>query len=330
MTMDTYASAAGDPTGFYDIAGLAPSVDAFFVMAYDMNNKDDAVPHGTAHRCRVHRPRRRAAVHGGGAALQGDPRRPVLRLRLAHRGARSGRPRHRPRHAAALLRRSWRTAGTSTGTRRPRPPGPRTRWEPQWHQTFFDNPTSLALKAQWPTRTTSPDSVSGRWAWKATPPPCRRRCEGGAPIVKGLPPGPRHRARHHDHHGRRSPIATRGTWNGAPVTLSLVDPATLAGAASMPASSPLTASPPTIRRGRVSAVASRRCPWPHSWALRASTWSRPRHRPSAPRERGSSPFADALGDVSSPTTTPPRPRTDPTDDDQRRRRRRRPRPRHGD
>ena len=36
--MDTYASSAGDPTGFYDIAGLAPSVDAFFVMAYDMND----------------------------------------------------------------------------------------------------------------------------------------------------------------------------------------------------------------------------------------------------------------------------------------------------
>ena len=37
VTMDTYASSAGDPGGFYDIAGLAPSVDAFFVMAYDMN-----------------------------------------------------------------------------------------------------------------------------------------------------------------------------------------------------------------------------------------------------------------------------------------------------
>ena len=37
VTMDTYASAAGDPGGFYDIGGLAPSVDAFFVMAYDMN-----------------------------------------------------------------------------------------------------------------------------------------------------------------------------------------------------------------------------------------------------------------------------------------------------
>ncbi len=36
ITMDTYASSAGDPDGFYDIQGLAPSVDAFFVMAYQM------------------------------------------------------------------------------------------------------------------------------------------------------------------------------------------------------------------------------------------------------------------------------------------------------
>jgi GH18 family chitinase len=36
ITMDTYASSAGDPDGFYDIQGLASSVDAFFVMAYQM------------------------------------------------------------------------------------------------------------------------------------------------------------------------------------------------------------------------------------------------------------------------------------------------------
>ncbi|MGH9109915.1 MAG: glycosyl hydrolase family 18 protein, partial [Acidimicrobiales bacterium] len=37
VTMDTYASAAGDPGGFYDIGALAPEVDGFFVMAYDLN-----------------------------------------------------------------------------------------------------------------------------------------------------------------------------------------------------------------------------------------------------------------------------------------------------
>jgi len=37
ITMDTYASSAGDPGGFYDIGALAPSVDAFFVMDYELN-----------------------------------------------------------------------------------------------------------------------------------------------------------------------------------------------------------------------------------------------------------------------------------------------------
>jgi spore germination protein YaaH len=37
VTMDTYASSAGDPAGFYNIAALAPAVDGFFVMAYQLN-----------------------------------------------------------------------------------------------------------------------------------------------------------------------------------------------------------------------------------------------------------------------------------------------------
>ncbi len=37
ITMDTYASSAGDPDGFYNIPALAPFVDAFFVMDYELN-----------------------------------------------------------------------------------------------------------------------------------------------------------------------------------------------------------------------------------------------------------------------------------------------------
>ena len=36
LSVDTYASSAGDPIGFFDIPGLAPHVDSFFVMAYDL------------------------------------------------------------------------------------------------------------------------------------------------------------------------------------------------------------------------------------------------------------------------------------------------------
>ncbi len=37
VTMDTYASSAGDPAGFYDIPALSPWVDGFFVMEYSLN-----------------------------------------------------------------------------------------------------------------------------------------------------------------------------------------------------------------------------------------------------------------------------------------------------
>lgn len=36
LSVDTYASSASDPVGFFDIAGLNQSVDSFFVMAYDL------------------------------------------------------------------------------------------------------------------------------------------------------------------------------------------------------------------------------------------------------------------------------------------------------
>jgi spore germination protein YaaH len=37
ITMDTYASSAGDSGGFYNMPALAPAVDAFFVMDYELN-----------------------------------------------------------------------------------------------------------------------------------------------------------------------------------------------------------------------------------------------------------------------------------------------------
>ncbi len=37
ITMDTYASSAGDSSGFYNIPALVPAVDAFFVMDYELN-----------------------------------------------------------------------------------------------------------------------------------------------------------------------------------------------------------------------------------------------------------------------------------------------------
>jgi hypothetical protein len=44
VTMDTYASSAGDPQGFYDIPALNQFVNGFFVMAYQLNLGSAASP----------------------------------------------------------------------------------------------------------------------------------------------------------------------------------------------------------------------------------------------------------------------------------------------
>ena len=36
LSVDSYASAASDPIGFFDVPAIAPNVDSFFVMAYDL------------------------------------------------------------------------------------------------------------------------------------------------------------------------------------------------------------------------------------------------------------------------------------------------------
>ena len=61
VTMATYASAAADSAGFYDVAALAPALDGFFVMAYDMNDRVTAERHRTVDRRRVTTTRRRSS-----------------------------------------------------------------------------------------------------------------------------------------------------------------------------------------------------------------------------------------------------------------------------
>ncbi len=79
--MATYASAAADSGGFYNIAALAPAVDGFFVMAYDMNSQATPERHGTAGR--------RGGYNDTEALqqftavvprIEGDPRGAVLRV----------------------------------------------------------------------------------------------------------------------------------------------------------------------------------------------------------------------------------------------------------
>ena len=84
VTMATYASAAADSSGFYDVAALAPALDGFFVMAYDMNSQSTPSPTAAALGWELQRHRGAPAVHRRRSGVEGHPRCAVLRLRLAH------------------------------------------------------------------------------------------------------------------------------------------------------------------------------------------------------------------------------------------------------
>ncbi|HUC35804.1 MAG TPA: glycosyl hydrolase family 18 protein [Acidimicrobiales bacterium] len=147
VTMDTYGSSAGDPEGFYDVGGLAPSVDAFFVMGYDMGAP--ATPSPTA------------ALTGPGfndldALEQYTSVVPASKVILG----------------VPYYGYDWPTAGPAQGDAATGPATPVSYsqigaaghpvyWDPatqtpwtsyqvgtQWYQTWFDDATSLALKAQ--------------------------------------------------------------------------------------------------------------------------------------------------------------------------------------
>ena len=52
LTVDTYASSAADPAGFFDVRNLSASADAFFVMAYDLEYSNYArAPLGCSRFC---------------------------------------------------------------------------------------------------------------------------------------------------------------------------------------------------------------------------------------------------------------------------------------
>ena len=147
VTMATYASAAADSAGFYDVAALAPALDGFFVMAYDMN--DRSVPSATA------------PLVGGGyndtEALQqftaAVPAQKVI-LGVPYYGY-DWPTTDGSRTAQATGGESPLSAGEIASSGHPTywDPSTQTPWTAyqvgqQWHETFFDDPTSLALKAQ--------------------------------------------------------------------------------------------------------------------------------------------------------------------------------------
>ncbi len=189
VTMAVYASSAADRGGFYNIAALSPAVDGFFVMAYEMNNA--AVPSATA------------PLVGGGYT----PTEAVKQFTAVV-------PPQKVILGVPYYGYDWPTSGGTltahaTGGNTPlsdaviASSGHPTYWDPatdsswtsykvgtQWHETFFDNPTSLALRAQ----VANSFHIAGLGIWAlgmdGNNPAMMAALLGNAPAVKDYQTGP--------------------------------------------------------------------------------------------------------------------------------------------
>jgi hypothetical protein len=236
VTMATYASAAGDSAGFYDVAALAPALDGFFVMAYDMN--DRGAPSATA------------PLIGGGyndteALQQFTAVVPASKVILGV-----------PYYGYDWPTTDGSSTAQATGGETPlsdsviAAAGHPTYWDPatdtawtsyqvgtQWHETYFDDPTSLALKAQ----LANAFHIAGLGIWAlgmdGNDPAMLAALLGDAPAAKDFQTGPTATA--------PSPsttvvpasgpagtgFTTTGVWKGARVTLRPATPPPSSGAA---------------------------------------------------------------------------------------------------
>ena len=189
VTMAVYASSAADSGGFYNIAALSPAVDGFFVMAYEMNN---------------------AAVSSATAPLVGGGYTPTEAVKQFTAVV----PAQKVILGVPFYGYDWPTSGGTltahaTGGNTPlsdaviASSGHPTYWDPatdsswtsykvgsQWHETFFDNPTSLALRAQ----VANSFHIAGLGIWAlgmdGNNPAMMAALLGNAPAVKDYQTGP--------------------------------------------------------------------------------------------------------------------------------------------
>lgn len=155
VSADVYSDSASDPTGFFDAAGLAPNVDALFVMAYDMYAAGQASPVAPLPAV--------AAVAAAYAAVA--PAKTILGLPFygeqwqtvsdAPRAKATATP--QPVSDAALPGSGAPVHWDSQAD----VPWTATRTPQGWHETYFDNPTSVALKAAIATQ----DNLAGVGIW---------------------------------------------------------------------------------------------------------------------------------------------------------------------
>ncbi len=235
VTMATYASAAGDSNGFYDVAALAPAVDGFFVMAYDMN--DPSSPSATA-------PLIGGCFNDTQALEQFTAVVPASKIILGV-----------PYYGYDWPTTDGTLSAQATGAEAPlsdgviEASGHPNYWDPstdtawtsyqvgaQWHETYFDDPTSLAMKAQ----LASQYHIAGLGIWAlgmdGNNPAMLAALLGNSPAVKDYESGPTATSSSASSSTTQpgpagSGFTTVGAWNGAPVSLSPVTPPASDGSA---------------------------------------------------------------------------------------------------
>ena len=148
VTVDTYASSAADSQGFFDVAAIAPAVDAIFVMAYDMYADGQAGPNAPLDNYTQNDTTAMAAytaVAPSAKVLLGTP---FYGYDWKTGDSKPNAPTSdtpQPLTYSAILAAGhtvqWDTRGSVPFAAYKGPDG-------AWHQTWFDNAQSLALKAQ--------------------------------------------------------------------------------------------------------------------------------------------------------------------------------------
>ena len=186
FTMAAYASSAGDPHGFYDIRGLARSVDAFFVMAYDVDQGPAAGPSaGSGPYSDAEYIHQYVSAVGPSKVILGVP---LFGYDMATAGPALGNAVTGPARpvtdaqATASGQTYWDAASDTAWTA--------YRAGGQWHQVFFDNANTLALKEELVSRS----GILGIGAWalgmEGSDDALLAVLDGGAPPSRVPPVGP--------------------------------------------------------------------------------------------------------------------------------------------
>jgi hypothetical protein len=189
ITMDTYASSASSNAGFYDIGALAPSVDAFFVMSYSLNL---AAPPSADSALTSQMFSDQTAVREYLAVV--PPSKVILGLPyFGYDWPTNG---NGP-NAAAVGGATTVAAGQIEARGGPLywDATTDTAWTSyqvgsQWHESFFDNASSLYMAAQ----LAASNQLAGDGIWAlgmdGNDPSMLAAVDGHAPAVKDLPAGP--------------------------------------------------------------------------------------------------------------------------------------------